>query len=396
MQLQIVRQFLKDVISQTNVTAPNFSHINPAWREPLTILHAINREHGPQETARQWHDFLKAAYPDLAKVVAPRRLYHVDELDQLPQPSWLIDNVLPNHGLSVLFGPSGAGKSFIALDWAFRVARSRVVLYLAAEGKAGFPARTQAWKQHHELNKPAHLSFYFDAVNFLNPEALEAFIAEISPMKPSLIIVDTLARCMVGGDENSSKDMGRFAEACAEIERQIGAAILVVHHTGKDLSKGPRGSSALYGAVDMMIKLTNNDGLIRVKCVKSKDSEPFNSQFFRLKKVHLDNGLSSCVPVLTKQVVDTPAKSKLAVQQRQILEVLALPEFAENGARPRDILEKTEIPQTSLFRTLKALVEFGYACQESKSSPYKLTKAGKSMLLKAPIEVNFQPENAIA
>ncbi len=378
-QILAVKQFLTDVLSKPSVNALDLTKIKEEWHEPLDLLHAINSTNGPETTTSQWNHVLKHAYPDLARLIAPRRLYHVDELDQLPQPSWLIENVLPNHGLSVLFGPSGAGKSFIALDWAFRVARSRVVLYLAAEGKAGFPARTQAWKQHHDLKKPAHLSFYFDAVNFLNPEALEAFVAEIKVMKPSLIIVDTLARCMVGGDENSTRDMGRFAEACAEIERQIGAAILVVHHTGKDLSKGPRGSSALYGAVDMMIKLTNSDGLIRVKCEKSKDSEPFNSQFFRLKKVHLDNGLTSCVPVLTKKVIDEPDPSHPPSQQ-QLLQILALPEFAENGANPTELLNRTEITRSRLFRLLKELMAWGHISKEGARSPYKITDLGKTLL----------------
>ena len=35
--------------------------------------------------------------------------------------------------------------------------------------------------------------------------------------KPGLIVLDTLARCFGGGDENSTQDMSRFVSACDAI-----------------------------------------------------------------------------------------------------------------------------------------------------------------------------------
>ncbi len=66
------------------------------------------------------------------------------EVEQLPDPSWLINPILPEQGLVVLLGPPGIGKSFVALDWALSIKAGQEwlghslmqgnVLYIAAEG----------------------------------------------------------------------------------------------------------------------------------------------------------------------------------------------------------------------------------------------------------------------
>jgi RecA-family ATPase len=104
------------------------------------------------------------------------------------------------------------------------------------------------------------------------------FVREISWLQPSLVIIDTLARCMIGGDENSARDMGLFVEACSRVQK-TGAAVMVIHHTGKNSATGPRGSSALFGAADTIIELSNDDGLIQLRCEKSKDAKPFEDRY---------------------------------------------------------------------------------------------------------------------
>lgn len=53
-----------------------------------------------------------------------------------------------------------------------------------------------------------------------------------------MIILDTLARCFGGNDENDARDMGAFIRGCDELKRRTGATVLVVHHSGKDETKG--------------------------------------------------------------------------------------------------------------------------------------------------------------
>src|SRR5205085_2929152 len=135
------------------------------------------------------------------------RLIHADELDNLPPVEWLIDSEIPKRSLTLLFGLSGAGKSFVALDYALRVAQSAPVIYIAAEGVSGYAARVKAWCSHHKL-PTGHLYFLPGTAEIMNSKGVHDLLSEIAEVRPVMVVVDTLARCMVGGDENSAKDMG--------------------------------------------------------------------------------------------------------------------------------------------------------------------------------------------
>ena len=51
-----------------------------------------------------------------------------DAEQDLHHEKWLVKNVLPSHGLNLLYGPPGCGKSFIALDIAMCLASGRAWL----------------------------------------------------------------------------------------------------------------------------------------------------------------------------------------------------------------------------------------------------------------------------
>src|ERR1700744_6409506 len=82
-------------------------------------------------------------------------LSSIADLLALPDPEWLIEGILPQGGLAVLYGPPGAGKSFLALDWSMSVDRGRewsgrqvrqgAALYICAERTSGLKQRVGAW-----------------------------------------------------------------------------------------------------------------------------------------------------------------------------------------------------------------------------------------------------------
>jgi hypothetical protein len=94
----------------------------------------------------------------------------------------------------------------------------------------------------------------------------------VGDVKPVLVVVDTLARCMLGVDENSARDVGLVVDGLDLIRRSAdGATVLAVHHSGKDGSQGARGSSALRGAVDTELELTASGARLVLKVSKQKD-----------------------------------------------------------------------------------------------------------------------------
>ncbi|EJE2981451.1 TPA: AAA family ATPase, partial [Escherichia coli] len=104
-----------------------------------------------------------------------------------------------------------------------------------------------------------------------------------------LIVIDTLARCFGGNDENDARDMGAFIEGCDTIKRETGATVLVVHHSGKDDSKGARGSSSFRAALDaeFNVRREGDGGAIILTCTKMKDAEEPRPAAFDLKTVNL-------------------------------------------------------------------------------------------------------------
>ena len=234
---------------------------------PITarsILH-LAREYGWEEPLEDEFEALPAESP------RPNSFRLGFERAQAPIKPDLIQGVIPDAELGVIFGPSGSGKSFAAIDLGFHLARGvpwrgrktkqRPVFYVAAEGAIGVRKRTKAYALFHELAPDSQLPFYTreSAINLWEKngwvKAAEDILA-LTEGSPGVIVIDTLSRCMVGVDENSAKDMSRVVKHCQDLARATNCLVLVVAHAGKDESKGARGSSALKAAADFEIAVS--------------------------------------------------------------------------------------------------------------------------------------------
>ena len=116
----------------------------------------------------------------------------------------------------------------------------------------------------------------------------------------AVVILDTLNRAAPGADENSSKDMGAILEAAKALQRLTGGLVVLVHHTGKDATKGLRGHSSLFAALDAALEVTRTGDRREWALTKSKDGEDGLRHAFNLRVVSLgadSDGLpvSSCV-----------------------------------------------------------------------------------------------------
>lgn len=249
------------------------------------------------------------------------RLYSTTELLSLPDPKWLIKDVLPAGGLIGLYGEPGHGKSFVAIDMAMAVAtglpwidhetQKGLVLYVAAEGGTGIKKRVWAWLDSKQLGGDAARVAWLTEALPMNGESADLDILferinnEIEEA-PTLVIIDTLARCFEG-DENMQEDMGRFIAGVDRLRRDFGATVIVVHHTRLDAGR-ERGSTAFRGAADTMVYVKKDSaGDITISCNKQKDSEEFSSILVRLKAVPERD---SCV-IAEPQLENTAAVRKI-------------------------------------------------------------------------------------
>lgn len=157
----------------------------------------------------------------------------------------------------------------------------------------------------------------------------------LSLVNPSgMIVLDTLARCFGGSDENAAKDMGAFIQGCDHIKAETGATVLVIHHSGKDLDKGARGSSAFRAALDVEfnVRREGEGGALVLSCTKMKDSEEPTTRAYDLSPLNLYidndgeevNSLVVCDQGREVRDEDTPYDAELAGVQRLTANHIAL------------------------------------------------------------------------
>lgn len=212
------------------------------------------------------------------------RVLSTSRLCALPPQRFLIDGLVPDDAVTLLYGPSGAGKSFVAIDMAMHIAtgtwwqgrevRGGKVLYVIAESAAGVGPRVEAWQEHHRLDVDDFhgVAWIPEPVNLFDPSSAGLLRGWVEDNKPACVFIDTLARCAVGAEENSAKDMGRVIEQVDLLRRPCGSAVMLVHHAGKNVEHGARGSSALRAAVDAELEVTGDDSRITLRTTKQKNA----------------------------------------------------------------------------------------------------------------------------
>lgn len=272
----------------------------------------------------------------------------------------------------MVFGASGAFKSFYALDAALKTAQSLPVVYVAAEGAGGLNPRVSAWCKYYS-SPPGNLHFVCDEVNLRDPDAVSTLGRALNPLKPKLVVIDTLARCMLGGDENSAKDVGLAIHGCTQLQRAFGSAVCLIHHTNK-ADRGERGSGALRGAADAMIEVASTgDGVIRVSCSKTKDYEPWETEELMFHKV---GGSGVLIPATDLSTIAL----NLTQVEKSIMEFLALSVFDSVGAQVQQVVNALNVSERHVYRLLSGLKNKGLARNVSKRQPMLLTEVGRDVL----------------
>ena len=281
---------------------------------------------------------------------------------------YVLKGWLGRGSFSCLYGPSNVGKTFVVVDigcavalgdeWAGHRTTAGTVVYVAAEGGNGILNRLAAVRKA----KPAftEADFYclrapVDIHGEIDPGALCELI---KPLEPSLLIIDTLARSMGEGDENSTKDMSKFVKGCDLVREETGAHVMVVHHTGKDETRGARGSYALFAAVDTEISVTKDK---EIHCTKVRDfatPEPIGYSLISVTLGDDQDGdpVTSCTlktfAIETDGSAKTPKRKALSGQEKIAWEALdaALQAHGQRYLNSEDYPNNTDVVDVSHWK----------------------------------------------
>lgn len=268
------------------------------------------------------------------------------ELLAQPKPiAWLITGMFEKGSLATLFGASGSGKSFGTIDWSCCIATGRpwngketaqgAVFYIAGEGHAGIGRRLKAWEQHNQTPlEDAPLFFSTCPAALMDAGNAAAVANAVNALAddhgvPSLIVIDTFARNMGNGEENSNADVGLFINNIDVLLRmRFGATVLIVHHSGWTEKERGRGASAMRAAMDSEYRLDYADDIRTLICTKSKESEQPKPMAFTLEPVVLDGWVDDDGVLMTSavlspiQTIPKPARKVLTGANRIALEAL--------------------------------------------------------------------------
>lgn len=324
------------------------------------------------------------------------RLKDTTEFVVRQKASWIVKGLVPNATLGVIYGASGSGKSFFVLDLMAAVARAvqwrdrRVtgarVCWVAAEGQEDMRKRVQAYCLHQGL-APSDLPMEFidEAPNFLEAADIKAVIKQMRAKgRFDVVVVDTLAQVMAGGNENSGEDMGKVLAYCREITRLTGAMVILIHHSGKDESRGARGWSGLRAAADFEFEIIRADEDRVATVTKMKGGADGMEYGFRLESitVGLDedgDAETTCVVVSTDSTKASVAVArgpkgdnrKLVVEKAMDLTALTGGVTTNELVAvlweqyPRGDADKRDQRKNNVGRDIKKLVEEGFLLQNA-------------------------------
>ena len=222
------------------------------------------------------------------------------DLHKLPDPSYLIDKILPEASVGMTYGPSGSLKTFMALDIAlhgaygshyaeskdrriegFEIEKPIRTLFIAGEGARGLKKRVQAWTQRHGLEAAPPIAILSQMPMLAQPGQVEKLVRTIHAIGQdghgpiNYVVIDTAMRAATGLNLSQPSESQILIDACEYIKRKTGATVELIHHTGKDEDRGALGAANLVAGVDYVRRVK--------KAGKSAGIQTVNVHFEKMK-----------------------------------------------------------------------------------------------------------------
>lgn len=241
-------------------------------------LEEVRREN--RQITREVEEVLKASEPeppdpvpvgavDLALKSIPLDKFLATEYPPLER---LLPFMAPGQ-LGMVYGPPGAGKTWNCLYMALALASGqpfyhwlplrplRVALADGESQKAELQERLRLLTEANPLLAGAGKNLSILPVlgdtcktdgkpwNFKNPEHQSALLRFVNRYNPEVLILDNLS-ALIPGAEMDGVSWGEETFPWLRQIKATGTSVVLIHHTGKDKSRGPRGFSGMTGGED--------------------------------------------------------------------------------------------------------------------------------------------------
>ena len=268
---------------------------------------------------------------------------------------YLIEDFIDQGSINIIYGQPKKGKSLFVNDlivslgqdligpdavrryhtWMNRKTAAHVMVwFMAYEDPLGAERRIQLAFQK---KKRTYRTGWFDVEFFKTPpdifkksflDSLDYSFYEIGDYKHQVLVIDTLEMAMalgLLGDENSSSTMAVVIDQLRKIS-DLGCTIFVVHHSGKDISRGLRGHNSLEAAADSIFLVDKKIGsnIVTVKRTHYRNGTGGEQFKFEIKTGILERDPSFLIPYLEpleEYKVHNPG-AKLSLKEVSVLNLV--------------------------------------------------------------------------
>ncbi|WP_315806564.1 AAA family ATPase [Bradyrhizobium sp. SZCCHNPS10062] len=291
----------RDIIVMPDNDEPGLKHAALVERKLKPVVHSVRiaKVPAPHKDISDWIA-AGATADDIAKLIdgataplddeAPSRLTYFDACGAFVRRPSILKGLLVRSETSAWIGPPKSGKSAFIVDMAVFCASGREwqghkakeacgVLILALERADLCKRRLHAYAVRDGL-KGLPIAVRGGVVDLMNPACVDLIIQDVREVEThfdcpvGLIIIDTFNKSIAagGGDEDKARDQNRVAVNLRRVHEQLSVHIALVGHTGKDETRGARGSNAHLGDVDVMVQISG--AIIKQAEVTNANDQP--------------------------------------------------------------------------------------------------------------------------
>ena len=274
------------------------------------------------------------------------RLIYFNDCGTFVQKRWIMKGLIARGETSGWIAPPGAGKSALlaeiavhcaaCINWRGHKAKQACgVLVLALERADLWKRRMRSYAMRDEVTD-LPIAIWGGTIDLMNPACVDAIVAIVREAEAhfgcsvGLIIIDTYNKGVAagGGDEDKARDQNRVAANLRQVEEICDVHIALVGHTGKDESRGARGSNAHLGDVDVEV-LISGDTIKEAKIVKANDCALGTLAVFRLEPFdlgHDEDDEKIQTWIVSRDLLEASAKvetePRLTADQKTMLRIL--------------------------------------------------------------------------
>jgi hypothetical protein len=286
-----------------------------------------------------------------------------EDVEKAKNKRWIIKGVIAQGETSSWIAPPGKGKSALLTDLAVHAAQGKDwrgykakkkcgVVYFALERGDLVKRRLHGHKLRDDLGA-LPISVVSGVLNLAAPASKDIMLNTIRDAEKhfgcsvGLIIIDPFAKGIAagGGDEDKARDQNITLANLRRLQEDTDVHVAIVGHTGKDESRGARGSNAHVGDADAQIQIKGN-GIRIAEIIKANDQAEGALTHFKLEVSQLGidedgDAISTAILSVRDDVTAgprAPAETRLSAAERRALDMLVRA-LNEEGKTPPSAAE---------------------------------------------------------